>query len=119
MRNLMWTIPAALVAMQICASADTILPGTQIAVRTDQPIEIHNWERGRIYPGRVARDVVARNGDIAIPRGAYAEMIVREIGPNQMALDLESVTVNGMRYAMDSTGPQFNMPSADYNNGAG
>lgn len=118
MQKLIWTVPALLIGMQIRASAGTILPGTQIQVRTDQPIEMHRWDRGRIYPARVAKDVFARNGEIAVPRGSYAELIVRETGPNQMALDLESVTVNGMRYAMDSTGPQFNMPSAEYNNGA-
>jgi len=36
-----------------------------------------------------------------------------------MALDLESLTVNGMRYTMDTTGPQFNMPRNDYDNGGG
>jgi hypothetical protein len=35
-----------------------------------------------------------------------------------MALDLKSVTVNGMRY-MDTTGPQFTMPRNDYDNGGG
>jgi hypothetical protein len=77
MRNLLWTVPALLLGMQICASADTILPGTQVAVKTDQPIEMHTWDRGRIYPARVARDVFARNGELAIPRGSYAELIVR------------------------------------------
>lgn len=119
MRNLSWTLPALMMGMQICACADTILPGTQVAVRTDQPIEMHRWDRGRIFPARVAKDVFARNGDIAIPRGSYAELIVRETGPDQMAVDLESVTVNGMRYVMDTTGPQFNMPNGEYNNGAG
>lgn len=119
MRNLMWTLPVLFFGVQFCASADTILPGTQIAVTTDQPIQMHTWDRGRIYPARVARDVFARNGDLAVPRGSYAELIVRETGPHQMALDLESVTVNGMRYVMDTTGPQFNMPGAAYNSGAG
>ncbi len=119
MRSLLWTVPALLLGMQICASADTILPGTQVAVKTDQPIEMHTWDRGRIYPAHVARDVFAKNGEVAIPRGSYAELIVRETGPNQMALDLESVTVNGMRYVMDTTGPQFNMPTNVYNSGAG
>jgi hypothetical protein len=107
------------VGMQICVAADTILPGTQVVVRTNQPIEIHQWDRGRIYPAHVAEDVYARDGDLAIPRGSYAELIARKTGPDQMALDLESVTVNGKRYAMDTAGPQFNMPENDYNSGAG
>ena len=118
MRNFIWAVPAILIGMHSAAIADTVLPGTEVAVRTDQPIELHTWDRGRIYPARVARDVVARDGDVAIPRGASAELIVRQTGPNEMALDLESVTVNGRRYAMDTSGPEFRT-NQDYDNGAG
>jgi hypothetical protein len=72
MRNFIWAVPAILIGMHSAAIADTVLPGTEIAVRTDQPVELH-WDRGRIYPAHVARDVVARDGDVAIPRGASAE----------------------------------------------
>src|ERR1700693_224316 len=99
MRNFIWALPAILIGMQSAALADTVLPGT---VRTDQPIDLHTWDRGRIYPVRIARDVVARDGDVAVPRGAPVELIVRQTGPNELALDLESVTVNGTRYAMDT-----------------
>ncbi len=42
-------------------------------------------------------------------RGPNGELIVRQIGPGQMALDRESVSgVNGRRYVIDSsTGPEF------------
>lgn len=117
MRTLTWAVaPVILLGMQICASAATIVPGTQIPVRTDQPVELNHWDRGRIYPARVAQDVFARDGSVAIPRGSYAELIVRQTGPGQMALDLESVTVNGNRYAMDTSGPQYN---TEYQSGAG
>jgi hypothetical protein len=99
--------------------ADVIPPGMQIEVRSDAPIDVSHWDRGRIYPAHVARDVVARDGDVAIPRGSAAELIVRQIGPGQYSLDLESVTVNGRRYAMDTTGQQFNMPRNSYDNGNG
>jgi len=119
MRTLLWAAPAIFLGMQLCASADTILPGTQIQVRTDQPIEMHTWDRGRVYPARVARDVYARDGDIAIPSGSYAELIVRQVGPDQMVLDIESVTVKGRRYVMDTTGPEYNTHRSEYENGGG
>lgn len=112
MRNLIWAVPAILIGMQISASAATVVPGTEIAVRPDQPIELHTWDRGRIYPAHVSRDVFSRNGDIAIPRGAYAELIVRQTGPDQMTLDLESISVNGNRYAVDANGPQVSTENA-------
>jgi hypothetical protein len=117
MRTFMWAAPAVFLAMNLCASADTILPGTQIQVRTDQPIEMQAWDRGRVYPARVVQDVFATNGDLTIPRGSYAELVVRRVGPDDMALDLESVTVNGNRYVMDTTGPEYNVEQ--YRNGAG
>jgi hypothetical protein len=104
-------------ALPIAARADTVLAGTQIQVRPDSQIEVSRWDRGRIYTGQVARDVVARDGDVAIPRGSNVELIVRQIGPERMAIDLESVTVNGRRYVLDSTGPRFH--TEEYENGGG
>jgi hypothetical protein len=117
MRNLIWAAPAIFFGMQLCASADTVAPGTQIQVRTDQPIEMHTWDRGRIFHGVIARDVEARDGDVAIRRGSPVELIVRQTGPDQLVLDMESVTVNGKRYALDTSGPNFN--GDQYRNGGG
>jgi hypothetical protein len=117
MRNLQWLIPAALLTFGFSARADTIPPGAQIPVRIDNTIAVHEWDKGRIYPGRVARDVFARDGDVAIPEGSYAELIVRRNGPDQMMIDIESVTVNGRRYVLDTSGPQFNTRA--YENGGG
>ena len=105
--------------LHVSAWAATILPGTEISVRPDQPVIVSRWDRGRIYPGHVANDVYARDGSIAIPRGSYAELIVRQTGSDELALDLESVTVNGTRYAMDTAGPEFNANRGAYDNGGG
>lgn len=110
-------IPLILAGMQFAARADNVPPGTQIMVRPDTDVTVAKWDRGRIYPAHVSRDVYARDGDVAIPAGSPAEVIVREVGPDQMMLDLESITVNGRRYVMDATGPQFNTDA--YRNGGG
>ncbi len=111
--------PVVFLAMQAFASAETITSGTRIQVRTDQPIELHQWDKGRIFRARVAEDVRSRDGDVTIRRGSPVELIVRSTGPDMMALDLESVTVNGKRYAMDTQGPQFNMRDEEYRGGGG
>lgn len=36
-----------------------------------------------------------------------------------MALDVESVTVNGQRYVMDTNGPTYNLHRQDYDSGGG
>jgi hypothetical protein len=127
----LFLIPLLIVGMQVAGMAqdryggdrgrfrDMIPPGTQIQVRTEGPIMVARWDRGRIYQARVDRDVLARDGDLAIPRGAICELTVRQIGPDQMALDLESITVNGRRYVLDTTGPEFNTNRGEYQNGAG
>jgi len=118
MRKCLLALPALLLC-SLPAFADTILPGMDIQVRPDQPIDVARWDRGRIYTAHVTRDVVAQDGDIAIPRGSEAELIVRQVGPEELALDLESITVKGRRYALDTTGPQYHMPQATRDQGSG
>ena len=101
----------------VTAKADTVPAGMQIQVRPDSEIRVDKWDRGRIYYGHVAQDVKARDGDMAIPRGSNVELIIRQRGPNRMAIDIESITVNGRRYVLDSTGPQFR--THEYENGGG
>lgn len=112
-------IPAILMCSAVPAFAAYVPPGSEIQVRPDTPIDVSHWDRGRIYPAHVSRDVVARDGDLVIPRGSYAELIVRQIGEARYALDLESVTVNNQRYVVDTSGPQYSMPRADYDSGNG
>ena len=112
-------IPAILIGSQLPVLADVVPPGTQIPVRVDSRVDVSRWDRGRIYVGQIASDVYARDGDMAIPRGSHAELIVRQTGPDQFTMDLESITVNGRRYVVDTAGPQYNMPQARYENGSG
>lgn len=76
--------------------------GTQIAVRTNDAIDVRNSSDGRIYSGVVDRDVLDANRNVAIPRGSNAELIVRNVGSRNLALDLESVDVNGRRYVVST-----------------
>ena len=77
MKSVLLVIPAILTVFPFAAPADEIAPGVEITVRTDEPIHLDKWDRGRIYPATVDHDVRARDGRLAIPRGAPAELIVR------------------------------------------
>jgi hypothetical protein len=74
-------------------------PGTFIPVRTNQTIDVEHRDN-HVYYGTVDQDVRGDNGRIAIPRGANAELMVRVAPDNDLILDLESVLVNGQRYAI-------------------
>jgi hypothetical protein len=50
----------------------------------------------------VERDVRGRDRRLAIPRGSTAELIVRAQRDGDLVVDLESVTVNSQRYAVDT-----------------
>ena len=108
MKKLLLTVPAVLLAFQGLARADEIAPGTQVSIRTNESIDLDKWDRGRIYPATVDRDVFATDGDLIIPRGSPAELVVRQVGPRDMALDLESVVIRGQRYVINAPGEAYN-----------
>src|SRR5438270_8801724 len=110
MKNTLWAIPALILswcAPAISAEVDTVARGTEVTIRTNEPIEIRDWDRGRIYRGEVARDVLATDGDVAFPRGAPAELIVRRMPDGEMVVDLESISANGRRFVIDTTGEAY------------
>ena len=78
-------------------------PAPRIAVRTDEPINVERTNFS-FFGGTVDQDVRGGNGRLAIPRGSHVELIVRVERDNDLILDLDSVMVNGQRYAI-STDP--------------
>jgi hypothetical protein len=102
------TIPALLLGCALAVPAQDVVPaGTNVTVRTTDAINIRDTSDGRIYTGVVDQDVLDRDGRVAIPRGANAELIVRNVGRDDLALDLESVTVNGRRYIVSTTDQSY------------
>jgi hypothetical protein len=77
--------------------------GAEISVRTNEVIDARNSPDNRSYSAVVDRDVVDTNGNVIIPRGADARLVVRNAGNNQLALDLESVMIHGQNYAVDTS----------------
>jgi hypothetical protein len=75
--------------------------GTNISVRTTEPITSDAAD-GRVYTGIVDQDVMDSNGRLAIPRGSTVELVVRDDRDNEKSIDLDSVVVNGQRYAIDA-----------------
>jgi len=111
MRKLLFAVPALLLGLQflaVAAEVDTLAPGTEISVRTNEPIDVRDWDCGRIYRGELARDVRATHGDLAFPRGTPVELTVRQIGEHDMVIDLESILANGRRFVVDTTGQVYN-----------
>jgi hypothetical protein len=82
-------------------SGGTVESGATIAVRTNDEINVTRSD-GRVFSGSVAEDVRDTEGRVALPRGTYVEMIVRQVGDREYALDLESVSINGQRLGVEA-----------------
>ena len=78
----------------------TIAAGVNIPIRTSEAIAA-STEDGRIFTGVVDQDVMDVNGRIAVPRGSTAELMVKR-NNDELSMDLESLTINGERYAIDA-----------------
>jgi hypothetical protein len=81
------------------AQTRTIGVGTSIAVRTNETIDARRSD-GRVFTAVVNQDVMDANGNVVIPRGSNAELMVQRVSGKDLTLDLESVTINGQRYAV-------------------
>jgi hypothetical protein len=81
----------------------TVPAGTDILVRIAQTIDSRTADEGRVYPAIIDQDVLDENGNVAIPRGSPAEVLVREVKPkDELVLDLQSVIVGGKRYFVNT-----------------
>jgi len=89
--------------------------GTTINVRTIDAIDTRDTDP-RIFSAEIDKDVPGRNGNIAIPRGSPVELIVKRVSDNEIALDLDSVTIAGQRYGIDT---EDNVVSSERRDGLG
>ena len=80
----------------------TLSPGTELVVRTVDRVDANAADPSRRYMATMERDVVDSNGNVVIPRGATAHLIVRQAGDGRVAIDLRSVMVNGHRFVLDA-----------------
>jgi len=82
--------------------------GTELTVRTNEAIQSDSATPGRIYTAIAEKDVVDSSGQVVIPRGSAAQLVVRDIsksgalGGQEVALDLQSVTVGGQTYLVSA-----------------
>ncbi|HZC24017.1 MAG TPA: hypothetical protein VE866_11810 [Candidatus Binatia bacterium] len=107
--------------------------GTKVSVRTDDTINSATATEGQTYAGEVTDDVVDANGDVVIPRGSNAQIVIRSAskggrfrGASDLVLDLQSVSVEGQEYMVSTTdlkqtgkqGLGANKRTAEYTGGA-
>src|SRR5438445_4733165 len=105
MKRFVSTIAATVFAAATAAYGQTATldAGTNVEVRTNETIDVKNVsDTSRTFTGVVNKDVTDASGQVAIPKGSNATLAVRKISDSEIALDLESLNVNGRRYVVGS-----------------
>jgi hypothetical protein len=82
--------------------------GTQISVRTNESIDSKTASAGQTFSAVISQAVRDEDGNVAIPRGASAALVVKQAGAgkihaNDLVLDMQSVTVGGHSYEVESS----------------
>lgn len=107
--------------------------GTQVSVRSEETIDSATAAEGQTYAAEITDDVLDANGDVVIPHGSNAQIIIRSAskggrfrGTSDLVLDLQSITVEGQKYLISTTdlrqsgkeGLGANKRTAEYTGGA-
>jgi hypothetical protein len=84
--------------------------GTKVSVRSEDTIDSANAVEGQTYPAEVTDDVLDANGDVVIPHGSNAQMVIRSAskggrfhGTSDLVLDLQSISVEGQQYHVSTS----------------
>jgi hypothetical protein len=78
--------------------------GTEVVVRTNERIYARNKTEGQTYSAQIEEHVRDRDGSIVIPRGSNASLVIRRVeNDGDLILDMESITVEGLRYRVSTT----------------
>ena len=91
-------------------STTFVLPaGTNVSVRNEETIDSGKAVDGQTYPAEVTRNVKDAAGNVVIPRGSNAQIIIRSASKggirhaSDLVLDLASVSIDGRQYQLSTT----------------
>ena len=92
---------------------DTLAPmvvpvGAEIVVRTNEAIDSTTASEGQFFSGTVQEPVINSDGQVLIPKGSDVNLVVRRestggsTGSPELALGLDSITIRGHRYFVNT-----------------
>ncbi len=83
--------------------------GTQVTVRMEETIDSGKAFEGQTFAAEVTRDVRDRQGDLVIPTGSNAIIVIQSAtkggrfkGTSDLVLDMQSVSVDGQSYRIET-----------------
>jgi hypothetical protein len=105
-------LPPAGPVRALTAEPGVVPEGTWLVVRTNDTMNADKALRSTIYEASVSQDVLDQNERLLIPKGSPVELGVRRLsylgpggaGMTELTIDVQSVTVNGVPYPVDTLG---------------
>lgn len=101
--------PARLQPPAVTTRTYELPAGTEVSVRTNEAINSSTAAEGQSFDAQVTRDAEDANGDVVIPRGSGARVVIKSLsqggrfrGATDLVLDLQSVNINGRDYYMST-----------------
>jgi hypothetical protein len=83
--------------------------GSEVSVRTSEEIDSGTAAEGQLFDAQITRDVKNADGEVVIPRGSEAFIVIKSAskggnfrGASDLVLDLQSVTIDGNQYRIDT-----------------
>ena len=83
--------------------------GTEISVRNEETLDSSKVTEGQTFPAEVTKDVLDAAGNVVIPAGANAQIVIRSAskggkirGASDLVLDLASVSIDGRQYELST-----------------
>ncbi len=83
--------------------------GAEISVRTDEGIDSRDSHEGQTFSAELANDVLGDSGQVLLPKGTDAELVLRDVssgsttGSPEIMLDLQSINFGGHHYRVSTT----------------
>jgi hypothetical protein len=80
--------------------------GTELVVRTVETIDSRRVGADQLFAAIVEHEISDTSGHVIIPARSSAQLVIREVrsgngtGTPEMVLDIQSITVDGRRYAL-------------------
>lgn len=79
-------------------------------MRTEETIDSGKAAEGQLFPAEVTRNALDAAGNVVIPRGANAQIVIRSAskggkirGASDLVMDLASVSIDGREYQLSTT----------------
>lgn len=101
--------PAPPQAPEVTTKTYELPVGSEISVRTNETIDSGIATEGQRFDAEVTRDAKDANGDVVIPRGSRADVVIKSAskggrfrGASDLILDLQAVFIDGKAYTIES-----------------